>query len=307
MLKTVAALYLGTAVLFPAVVLAQSGTGASALPQRPPIIDVHRHAASRAGLRTTLAEMDSLGIVLALVSGPPDASEAWAAAEPKRIVAGVLFPCPGGRVPNGGPECFAGGAEFPTINYLRSEFAAGRLQFLGEVTTQYAGISPADPRMEPYYALAEELDIPVAIHLALAPVSTPYKCCPSFRSALGNPLQLEDVLIKHPKLRVLVMHAGYPYLAEMKALMLVYPQVYVDVAAIDLPFILPRVEFHDYLQGLMRAGLGKRILFGSDYSPIRTAIEAIETASFLSQKEKRDIFYNNAVCFLKLDSATCAP
>ncbi len=49
----------------------------------------------------------------------------------------------------------------------------------------------------------------------------------------------------------------------------------IVVCATDLPFIVPRVEFHDYLQGLMRAGLGKRTLFGSDYSPIRTAIEAI--------------------------------
>jgi len=30
---------------------------------------------------------------------------------------------------------------------------------------------------------------------------------------------------------------------------------------------------------------------------IRTAIEAIETTPFLSQKEKQDIFYNNAVRF----------
>lgn len=306
-MRKIISLYLGVVFIIPTVVLAQSEGRASALPQRPPIIDVHRHTGSIADLPATLAEMDNLGIVLSLVNGPPDASAALAAAAPKRILAGVLFPCPAGNVPLGGPKCFADGAEFPAISYLRTAFASGRLHFLGEVTAQYFGISPADQRMKPYYALAEELDIPVAIHLGLAPPSTPYECCPGFRAALGHPLQLEEVLIKHPKLRVWVMHAGYPYLEEMKALMLVYPQVHVDIAAINLPFILPRVEFHDYLHGLMRAGLGKRILFGSDYSPIRTAIEAIETADFLTDEQKRDILYSNAVRFLKLDGEPRAP
>lgn len=300
--NTLVVLHLAAAVLSPAP-LQESGAGSPGR-QRPPVIDVHRHASSQAGLRPLLAEMDSLGITLALVSGPPTVAESWVAAEPERLMAGVILPCPGGRVPNGGPQCFPDGGEFPSLEYLRAEFKSGRLHFLGEITTQYAGLGPADPKMEPYYALAEELDIPVAIHLALGPPGTPYGCCPNFRSALGHPLQLEDVLVKHPRLRIWVMHAGYPYLAEMKALMHVYPQIYIDVAAINVPFILARAEFHHYLQGLMRAGFGKRILFGSDFSPIRTAVDAIDTAPFLSAEERRDILYNNAVQFLKLGSGT---
>jgi hypothetical protein len=34
---------------------------------------------------------------------------------------------------------------------------------------------------------------------------------------------------------------------------------------------------------------------------IGMAVEGIESAAFLTEKEKRDIFYNNAVCFLRLD------
>ncbi|MBE7522130.1 MAG: amidohydrolase family protein [Burkholderiales bacterium] len=54
----------------------------------------------------------------------------------------------------------------------------------------------------------------------------------------------------------------------------------------------------------MRAGFGKRLLFGSDqmYWPeaIGMAVEAIESAPFLTQDEKRDILYNNAVRFLRI-------
>jgi predicted TIM-barrel fold metal-dependent hydrolase len=81
-----------------------------------------------------------------------------------------------------------------------------------------------------------------------------------------------------------------------------YPQVYTDLGAID--WAAPRAEFHAYLGSLVRAGFGKRVLFGSDqmYWPeaIGMAVDAIDAASFLTPAEKRDIFYNNAVRFLAL-------
>ena len=57
----------------------------------------------------------------------------------------------------------------------------------------------------------------------------------------------------------------------------------------------------------MRAGVGKRLMFGSDqvYWPetIGRAIEAIESADFLTDEQRRDIFYNNAARFLRLNGA----
>ena len=101
------------------------------------------------------------------------------------------------------------------------------------------------------------------------------------------------------------MHAGWPYLQETIALMSVYPQVYADLGAAD--WLLPRPGFHAYLRGLMQAGLGKRLMFGSDHmywpEAIGMAVDAIEAAEFLTPEEKRDIFYNNAVRFLRLEGA----
>ncbi len=55
----------------------------------------------------------------------------------------------------------------------------------------------------------------------------------------------------------------------------------------------------------MGAGFTKRIMFGSDQmiwpDAIGKAIERIESAPFLTPSQKRDIFYNNAVRFFKLD------
>ena len=157
--------------------------------------------------------------------------------------------------------------------------------------------------MEPIYALAEELDLPLGIHIGLSKPGIAYDDAPKYRAALSNPMLLEEVLLRHPKMRLYVMHAGWPMLDQMIALLWAHPQVYVDVGVID--WALPRAEFHSYLRRLVEAGFGKRIMFGSDQmvwpDVIGPAIEGIESAAFLSEEQKRDILYNNAVRFLRLN------
>jgi predicted TIM-barrel fold metal-dependent hydrolase len=278
---------------------------------RPPIIDMHLHAfqmpegapalenpatgqpsvaRTSAELRSaSLTALEQNNIVKAVTSGPAETVVEWRAAAPDRIMIGAF-------VDEANP--------LPDLARLRAEIEAGRVQVLGELGLQYRGMAPNDPRLEPYYALAEELDIPVGIHTGIGPPGTPYQpCCPDFRVSLGNPMLVEEVLIRHPRLRLYLMHGGAPYLQETKAIMSVYPQVYADLSVID--WVLPREEFHAYLRELVRAGFGKRLLFGSDQmfwpEAIGMAIDGIESATFLTEEEKRDIFYNNAARFLRLE------
>jgi predicted TIM-barrel fold metal-dependent hydrolase len=238
-------------------------------------------------MRATLAEMKKYNIVKAVVSNHYPAVLRWHAAAPDRIVVSYGFDDPA-RV---------------DLALVRREHAAGRLMALGEVALQYEGVSPNDPKMEPIWALAEELDLPVGLHTGLAPPRTPYTCCPKFRNALGNPALLEEVLIRHPRLRIYLMHAGFPYEQETIAIMHMYPQVYADLGVLD--WSRPREEFHEYLRTLVRSGFGKRLMFGSDQmvwpEAVGLAVEGIESASFLTEEQKRDIFYNNAVRFFRLD------
>jgi len=216
----------------------------------------------------------------------------WHEAAPDRIIAGA-----GVRGSEDTP--------LPEIGVLRKEFAERRLRVLGEVSAQYAGLSLSDPKYEPYLALCEELDIPVALHTGTGPPGISFDpCCRGFRARLGNPALVEEALNRHPKLRLNVMHGGWPYLEETIAILFHYPQVYTDLGAID--WLLRRAEFHTYLGALRRAGFGKRIMFGSDQmfwpEAIGLAVEAVDSARFLTPSEKRDIFYGNAVRFFRLDN-----
>ena len=232
--------------------------------------------------------------IYGVLSGPAKNVAAWMKAHPKRLIPALSFQI--------------GDAGTPSVADLRAAHGRGELRVLGEITNQYAGIAPDDPRMEPYWALAEELDLPVGIHIGTGPPGVIYLGATNYRARLHSALTLEEVLVKHPKLRVYVMHAGYPMLDDMLAVLYAHPQVYVDVGIIV--FNQPRPAFYRYLQALVDAGFGNRVMFGSDQmvwpGTIERAIAVIEEAPFLSAAQKRDIFYNNAARFLRLSEQEMA-
>lgn len=198
-----------------------------------------------------------------------------------------------------------------TPDSLRALVEAGSVAVLGEVTNAYAGVAPDDERMEPYWAMAESLDVPVGIHVGPGSPGVAYLGSGS-RARLSSALTLEDVLVRHPSLRVYVMHAGFPLLDDLLAVLYAHPQVYVDVSLIA--HAMPRAAFYRHLRGIVEAGFGDRVMFGSDQmvwpETIERAIAVIEEAPFLSEEQKRDIFYNifynNAARFLRLSDEEIA-
>jgi len=236
-------------------------------------------------MRESLALLELYNI-FAVTTGPLERVRAWRAAAPDRIIPAHAF----------------GDPESPGPDEFRRLVRNRELALLAEVSVQYGGLTLDDPTFEPYFALAEELDVPIGAHLGEGPYGGPYWAFPNYRARLTSPFQLEEVLLHHPKLRLYVMHYGSPLVDEMIAVMYAHPQVYVDIAGNDWQF--PRAHFYGQLKRLIDAGLGKRIMWGSDQmvwpQTIEIAIETIEKAPFLSNEQKRDIFYNNAARFLRL-------
>jgi predicted TIM-barrel fold metal-dependent hydrolase len=244
-------------------------------------------------MNQTLAIAERRNIV-GVLSGPAARVAAWVEASPRRFIRGLTFQL-------GDQDTLSPAA-------LRAMHAKGELQVLGEVTNQYAGILPDDPRMEPYWALAEELDIPVGIHIGTGPPGAIYLGAAGYRARMHSALTIEEVLVKHPKLRVYIMHAGYPLIDDLFAVLYAHPQVYVDVGIIV--YNQPRQAFYRYLQAIVDAGFADRIMFGSDQmvwpGTIERAIAVIDEAPFLSKQQKRDIFYHNAARFLRFSKEEIA-
>ncbi|HVO56996.1 MAG TPA: amidohydrolase family protein [Dongiaceae bacterium] len=243
-------------------------------------------------MKDVLAEMERLNVT-AVVFGDPASVKKWKDAAPNRVIPGTSFEDgmnPGARVP---------------LAELRKDFTSGGMKVMGEIGLQYEGISPSDPSVDQYFALAEELDVPVAIHMGTGGSGRANVAMPKFRGSLGNPLLLEDLLARHPKLRVQIMHAGYPMIDNLLTLLQANSHVYVDVAGLIWSY--PIKEVNRYIQRIVEAGFEDRVMFGTDQfmwpKLMAYSISIIQNADYLTPEQKRDILYNNAARFLRIDPA----
>ncbi len=279
--------------------------GRAAEPER--VIDVHWHAPRIADLPAWTDAMNAANVSQVIVIGTPGQIDALNLSEGARWIPSLTFPCEDGLAVTNGQRCFEDGSTFPPLALIRSLVAAGKLKALGEINAQYMGVAPDDERMEPYYALAEELDIPMGIHLGIAAPGVAYADSkfpphksPHYSGAAGNPLALETVLVRHPKLRLYVMHAAWPFLAEMQYMLYLHPQLYADLSA--LQWTIPRAAYYSHLRALVAAGFGKRLMFGSDggVTRLKEGVDAVMAADFLTAEQKRDILHDNAARFFRL-------
>ena len=271
--------------------------GAQAAPPRPQrLIDVHLHVweplpAGRLFRDSLLAAFDSYHLERAVASGDLAQVRALAALDSGRVLAGVSY----------GP-----GIPLPSPDVLRDEFRAGRIAVFGEVDAAWLGEPLDSPQLAPYWELSAAAQVPVAAFTGLAPAGTSTRpCCARYRATAARLQDVEEVIVRHPTLRMYLMQAGWPYRAETVALLQTYPELYAELGNVVGNPAIPREEFLDYLRALMRAGFGKRVMFGSGLSAqewgtkVGPMIDAIQAAPFLSEDERADIFYRNAERFLR--------
>ncbi|HEX4575031.1 MAG TPA: amidohydrolase family protein [Gemmatimonadales bacterium] len=101
------------------------------------------------------------------------------------------------------------------------------------------------------YRRAAERGLPVMIH-------TGTSIFPGARSKYGNPLELDDIAIDFPDLRIIMAHGGRPlYMAEAFFVLRRHQQVWLDVSGI------PPARLLEYFPRL--AEVADRVLWGTDW------------------------------------------
>lgn len=135
------------------------------------------------------------------------------------------------------------------------------------------------------YRRAEERGLPVMIH-------TGTSVFPGARSKYGNPMELDDVAIDFPDLRIVMAHGGRPlYMDEAFFVLRRHRRMWLDVSGI------PPARLLEYFPRL--AELADRVLWGTDWpSPgvkdMRANIDQF-LALPLSDAHKKAILETNAL------------
>jgi predicted TIM-barrel fold metal-dependent hydrolase len=231
-------------------------------------------------LRETIAEMDKNNIKFSVVSGSIESVEKYVKAD-ARFIPGYSDIEPMGQL--------------MPIAEFEQFIIAGRIKVFGEIGSAYHGRTLNDPMYAPYLKICEKYDIPVGYHTG-GSFPEAYLKYPKFRMALGDPLLIEDVLVDYPKLRVYLMHGGANYFENTVTMIDVAVLLWTDKTtqnyAIRLLKLAKESEVLD------------RIMFGSDPmvwpGALSKSVEFLNAQPYLSDKEKRMIFYENAKTFLKL-------
>lgn len=270
-----------------------------------PVIDMHMHAHPVGGL----PPREPMTGYMAPDSSEELRAETFRQYRENNVVLAVTSGVQDSLYENEAPNMILKGLSFmgnENIDSLREKAIKYNYKLFSESAPQYLGLNPTDERLDPYFKLAVELDMPVGLHMGLGPPGAAYMGMKEYRMSDSNPLLLEETLIKYPEMKIFICHAGWPFLEEMIGLLYAHPQVYVDISIIN--WGLPQEEFYTYLKRLVQAGFGKRIMYGSDQmqwpQSISVSIDVIKSAPFLSEEQKKAILYDNAARFLGLDEET---
>jgi len=278
--------------------------------KRLPIIDMHVHAFGEEGydpkefslalpgsespemlFQETYEQFRRFNVVKAVVSGQPEIVELWKSKdEDNRIIRGIVM--------------LSALDHDMTPARFEEMVKTGKIEVYGEIISPLSGTTISDPEWQPYLKICEQYDIPLAIHTGATPPAIKGTWRSKTRLRLGDPYLIEDVVVRYPRLRIYMCHSGQQYHERVLTLMMDYSRLYSDLGWVLWGDPLKKRYAREFLANAKEAGCVNRIMFGSDqmYWPqaIEMSIEYLNSLDFLTEQDKRDILYNNAVRFLKL-------
>src|SRR5688572_21759877 len=167
-----------------------------------------------------IAAFDQAGIKRTLITGLDEFSSVHETFIPNELVAGLAERHPDRFIPFAGADVLAG------MNAVRDfEHLVRDRGFQGlSVRPFMVGLPAADRRYYPLYAKCVERDVPVSIHSSANWTTVSV-------NDLGHPRHIDVVAADFPELKIVMSHAGYPWVLEAALLAWKHPNVYLELAA----------------------------------------------------------------------------
>jgi len=148
------------------------------------------------------------------------------------------------------------------------------------------GISPNDKKSYPLYAKCSELGVPVSMQVGHSAEPLP--------SWVGRPIEIDEVALDFPNLKINLSHTGYPWIEEWCDMVWKHPNVYGDISAYMPRSLDPSlVRFMDSVRGR------DKIMFGTNGLGLKVTKEQF-MALDIKDETKVKVLRENAIEFLNL-------
>ncbi len=178
------------------------------------------------------------------------------------------------------------------IEYLKN----GKIKGL-KIYPGYEHYYPYDPKYQKIIDLCIEYDVPLMIH-------TGDTYSPKGKVRFAHPLNVDDVSVDNPELKIIICHLGNPWFLDCQEVIYKNKNVYADISGLVLGDF---TEFYEeYLVSkitdfLNYAGEPKYLLYGTDW-PISSMNSYLRFVSKLdlNQQERDLIMYKNSQQLFKL-------
>jgi len=161
----------------------------------------------------------------------------------------------------------------------------------------YEPFYPYDPRCKVLYDLAVEFDVPVMFH-----TGDTYN--PKGRIRFSHPINIDDVAVDNPDLRIVICHIGNPWIRDCMEVVYKNKRCSADISGLvlgDFKSHFKRFMLQQVKEMILYAGEPEYLLYGTDW-PIcrmRTYLKFVDDLK-LPAETREKIMWKNAVRIFKL-------
>lgn len=259
--------------------------------------DAHIHAGNRTTAGEIIGFLDRTGAAFGLVLAADHGS--WDAGRPEfccsdEAVARIVRES-GGRLY--GLSSVSPGSEGGAGAKAERGFEMG---LRGLKIYPHGGFYPNDRALYEAYELAQSKGLPVLIHSGIKAQRTQ-------RMKYNDPLYIDDIAVDFPRLKIIIMHAGYPWVEEALILSHLNENVLLDLTFLDvLSCTYDRPLMREVTKRAVKVLGSEKIIWGSEgehlgleafsdegLTRVLKCLEQLHSYDFLSERDRENILCHN--------------